>query len=117
MEWMIPAAATVLVAFFAILAVGEDDDVIAHAAVGSTSLTSPVAQGEPDSAMPIDADPDVDPNVDLEPIATAPEPAQPEPVHPKPVKPAAKKPKAPKAPKTPKKPPLLILDPNGDPLG
>jgi hypothetical protein len=135
MEWMIPAAATVLVAFFAILAVGENDDVIAHAAVGSTSLTSPVVQGEPDSAAPIDADPvvdsNVDPNVDssvdpnvdinadvdLEPMAIAPELAQSEPVQAKPVKPVAKKPKAPKAPKSPKKPPLLILDPNGDPLG
>lgn len=126
MEWMIPVAATVLVAFFAMLAVGEDDDVIAHAAAGSTSLTSPVVQGEPDLAASIDADAAVDsdmnPNavVEPDPMAIAPELAQPEPVHAKPVKPVAKTPKTPKAPKTPKtpkKPPLLILDPNGDPLG
>jgi hypothetical protein len=110
MEWAIPAAATVLVAFFAILAVGDDDDV-AHAAASPTkALTSPVAEVEPDSAVPVDANPEVDP----EPLAAVPEPAQPEPVHAKPIKPVAK---TPKPPKTPKKPPLTIIDPNGDPLG
>jgi hypothetical protein len=109
LEWAVPAAATVLVAFFAILAVGEED-AVTHAAADTQTLASPVADMEPGSPVGVEAEPEVG---EPEPLAVAPEPAQPEPVQVEPVKPI----KTPKKPsKNPKLPPLT-LDPTGDPLG
>jgi hypothetical protein len=108
MEWGIPAAATVLVAFFAMLAIGEDDGG-AHASASPAAVVSPVGEVEPSTAVEVQAEPELGPSAGIEPdpFAAAPEPA-PEPA--KPIKPVSK-------PKPPKKPPLTILDPNGDPLG
>jgi outer membrane biosynthesis protein TonB len=95
-QWMIPMAATALVAFVGILAFGGES-----------------------AASPARADSEIEPNVPV--VEVEPEPiATPEPVlvaetpTPEPV--VAPKPVRPKNPKNPKKPPLII-NPSGDPLG
>jgi hypothetical protein len=105
LQWAMPAAATVLVAFVAILALGADD-------AGARTSTSPDALASQAAELdPTDVGPEVAPvavEVEPEPIAVAPEPEQPKPIH-------TQHPRKP--PKTPKGPPLIIVDPNGDPLG
>lgn len=121
LEWAAPAAATVLVAFFAFLAVGEEEAGARASASPTTLIAQPVAQLEPESAVEVDAEPKPEPEPiamaepEPEPVVDAPKPERPKPVVTKPVKP---KPAAPKPPKTPKNPnPLTLVDPNGDPLG
>lgn len=115
LKWATPAAATVLVAFFAILAVGEgEDDAVARGSASSDALASQAAELEPGPTAVVDVESEVAPaavvDAEPEPVAAVPEPERPKPVHTKPV--------TPKPPKTPKNPnPLTLLDPNGDPLG
>jgi hypothetical protein len=115
LEWAAPAVASVLVVFFAILAVGEDD----AAARPSVSPAAPISELDVEPEAIVEAEPEVGPIAvapEPEPVAVTPEPEAPTPADGKPSKPVA--PKVPKSPKTPKNPnPLTLLDPNGDPLG
>jgi hypothetical protein len=104
LKWTVPVAATVLVAYFAMLAMGSGNDVGARAPASHDTLTVQAAEVAPE---PIELAPA--PVVEPEPVAVAPEP--------EPVKPTHAEHKQPKHPKNPKNPPLIVLDPNGDPLG
>jgi hypothetical protein len=108
LQWMVPAAAAVLVAFFAIMAMGTGtgSDGGARQTASPDTLASHAAEVAPE---PIEVAPS--PEVVPEPVAVTPEP--------EPLEPAAspKTPKTPKTPKQPKNPPPLVINPTGDPLG
>jgi hypothetical protein len=111
LEWAAPVAAAVLVAFFAMVIVGEDE-AVARASTSAEALPSAVAELE----SAVEVEPEIGPiavaaEPEVGPVVA--EPEAPEPASSKPSKPAS--PKAPKTPKTPN--PLTLTDPNGDPLG
>jgi hypothetical protein len=106
LQWMVPAGAAVLVAIFAILAMGTGSDGGARQSASPDTLASHAAEVAPE---PIEVVPS--PTVEPEPAAVAPEPEPPEPAA------SPKTPKTPKQPKNPKNPPPLVINPTGDPLG
>jgi outer membrane biosynthesis protein TonB len=107
LQWMVPAAAAVLVAIFAIMAAGTgtgNDG--ARQSASPDTLASHAAEVAPE---PIEVAPS--PEVVPEPVADTPEPEPREPAA------SPKTPKTPKQPKNPKNPPPLVINPTGDPLG